>query len=101
MAFRRKDRRRNRVRLGSGKVLSPAQAREKAKLILAEVAQGMDPAEERRLSCGHNAEYRIMPSVLAKKGGGLTLRDGSLGIIRGLGGKPTVHLLAGSGLVER
>jgi len=56
MSYSQPDRRRNRVRLGSSRALTPAQARNKARSVLADIAKGYDPARFRRSTDGHTLE---------------------------------------------
>ena len=51
--FRLPDGRKNRMKIGSTRVITPAQARDAAKEMLADAAKGIDPAEKRRLARGH------------------------------------------------
>jgi hypothetical protein len=77
-AYRLPDRRRNRIRLGSAAVLSPTEARRKARQVLTEVAKGNDPAQSRRRPRGPTLrsflENDYGPWVTVnRKGGQLTL----------------------------
>lgn len=47
-SYRTKDKKRNRVLLGSHPIITPAQARDQAKQVLAKVIQGEDPGAKRR-----------------------------------------------------
>jgi integrase len=51
--YRLPDGRQVRMKLGSGSVLTPAQARDLAKEALADAVKGVDPAEKRRLAHAH------------------------------------------------
>ena len=71
---RRKDKKRNRIKLGSTKVLSPAQARDKAREILVDVAGGDDPAEAFRLS-----RFYTLGSFLDKEYGPWVITNRKIG----------------------
>ena len=53
LRYRSPNGKRNRIKLGSTKVLSPIQARDKAKQLLAAVTQGEDPASAQRSGNSH------------------------------------------------
>lgn len=76
--YRRPDGRRTRVKLGDASVLTPSQARDEARKVLGERAQGLDPASTRKAArqetLGAFFEQRYRPWVEAhRKSGTVTV----------------------------